>query len=141
MKPPEKVKRELVRQWLDKAEKDFGLAKHLVLENKPYFEASCFHAQQAAEKYLKALLVWHQVEFPKTHDLDEILDLVATIDSPLAESLRDVITLTPYGVEIRYPGDFPDTTPEDAKTAVELAGKVRDAVVSTLKDYLGMGEP
>lgn len=104
MKPPEKVKRELVRQRLDKAEKDFGLAKHLVLENKPYFETSCFHAQQAAEKYLKALLVWHQVEFPKTHDLDEILDLVATIDSPLAELLRDVIALTPYGVEFVIQG-------------------------------------
>ncbi len=50
MRPPEEVKRDLVFQWLEKAEKDFCLAKDLVDESKPYLEAAGFHSQQAAEK-------------------------------------------------------------------------------------------
>jgi len=81
---------------------------------------------------LKALLTWHQVAFPKTHDLEEILDLVEAADENLAGSLRDVIVLTPYGVELRYPGDRPDATPDEVREAVDLARKVRDAVVLVL---------
>ena len=82
--------------------------------------------------HLKAFLTWKQIAFPKSHDLEEILDLVETADAALAESLRDVIILTPYGVEIRYPGDFPDATPDSAREAVGLAQKVRDAVLNAL---------
>ena len=75
MRPPEEVRREHVKQWLVRADEDFGLAKQLVLENSPYIHAICFHAQQAAEKYLKAFLVHSNVEFPKTHDIDKLLNL------------------------------------------------------------------
>lgn len=92
----------------------------------PYLEAIGFHAQQAAEKSLKAFLVRYQIEFPKTHDLGELLDLTATVDSSFAGSLREVTILTPYGVGIRYPSDFPEMTRDDAQSAVELARKVRE---------------
>jgi len=127
------VKRELLQNWLAKAEKDLAVAEHLLLENATYLDAVGFHAQQAAEKFLKAFLVQHQIEFPKTHDLDELLDIVATVESALAESLRDVIVLTQYGVDVRYLGDFSEITPEDARRAVKLAGKVREAILNALK--------
>jgi HEPN domain-containing protein len=111
-----------------------SMADHLLAEGMTFPNAIAFHSQQAAEKYLKAFLVWHQVAFPKTHDLEEILDVVETIDAGLAASLRDVIILTPYGVELRYPGDRPDATPDTAREAVELARKVKDAVASRLKE-------
>lgn len=133
MRPPEEVKRDLVKQWLEKAEKDFGLANDLVLENKPYPEAICFHSQQAAEKFLKAYLVWLQIEFPKTHDLDGLLDLICSIDNSIAESLRDITRLTDYGVDLRYPGHLPEITTEEAKAAVELAARVRETITSALK--------
>jgi HEPN domain-containing protein len=98
MRAPEEVTRDLVRQWVLKAEEDFGVAKYLVAENTPYLRAVGFHAQQAAEKLLKALLVRHQIEFPKTHNLGELLDLVASVDRHLAESLWDVTALNPYAV-------------------------------------------
>ncbi len=133
MKPPEEVRREFVQQWLDKAEGDFELAKHLVSENAPFLEAVCLHAQQAAEKYLKAFLVEHQVEFPKTHNLGHLLDLSATIDSSLAKTLKQITVLNPYGVDYRYPGDFPEITQEDAGEALKLASMVRDAILRELK--------
>ena len=65
MKPPEQIRQDLTRQWVEKAEKDYDTSGHLLSAAGAYFEAAAFHAQQAAEKYLKALLVWHQIEFPK----------------------------------------------------------------------------
>ena len=71
MRTCEEVMCELVQQWTAKAETDFGLAEHLVSEGK-YLDAIGFHAQQAAEKFLKAFLVEHQIEFPKTHNIGEL---------------------------------------------------------------------
>jgi len=132
MRPPEEVKRELVQQWLSKAEQDLRAAKHFLAEDEPLFEIIGFHAQQAAEKYLKALLVYHQIEFTKIHDLDKLLKLIARVDAPLAESLQDITVLTNYAVEIRYPGDHPEITLVDAQKAVVLAEKAREEILKAI---------
>ena len=136
MRPRDEVIRGLVARWMEKAEQDLAVARHLFSEDSPYLAAVGFHSQQAAEKFLKALLVRHQIEFPKTHDLDELLDLVARADVPLAEALREVVALTPYGVDTRYPGDSPEITAPDAKHAIDLAASTREAVRSSLRDYV-----
>jgi len=133
MRPPEEIKAELVRQWLAKAEEDLGVAEYLVSENTEYFSAAGFHAQQAAEKFLKAVFVHHQIEFPKTHDLGELLDLVSGADPALAVTLRNVITLNIYAVEARYPGDSPEIKASEAQTALSLANKVRVHVIERLR--------
>lgn len=128
MRPRDEVRREIVQQWLAKADEDFAVAERLVCGEEPLLASAAFHAQQAAEKFLKALLVHYQIEFRKTHDLGELLDLVAQVDRPLADSLGDVTALNPYGVETRYPGDHADVRQRDAEDAVSLAGRVRQAV-------------
>ncbi len=90
------------------------------------------HAQQAAEKYLKAFLVWHQIEFSKTHDIETLLKLAETGDAGILEMLAEATGLTPYGVEYRYPGDYPEATLEDAKHATDLAMLVRSEVLRRL---------
>jgi len=127
------VKRELVRQWIDKADQDLRAAESLISGDSPLLYPSGFHSQQAAEKYIKAILTWHQVEFPKTHDFDELLELVSKVDKALAEQLGDTPLLTPYGVEVRYPGDIPEPTLTDAEEALELAKRVRDTVLPLLE--------
>ena len=139
MKPPEQVRLELVRQWLGKAEEDFAVAQHLVAGQVPFYGAVGFHAQQAAEKFMKTLLVRFQVEFPKTHDLDQLIDLVAGIDNDLAGSLRKAASLTQYAVEVRYPSESPQLTADEAKNAVQLAAHVRETVLTRLKNYLQGG--
>ena len=133
MKPPEEVKRELVRQWLARADEDLETAKFLFVPVRSFFPAICFHCQQAAEKYCKAFLTWQQIEFPKTHDLGLLLGLIASTDSSLATSLAEVAVLNPYGVDIRYPGDAPEIVREDAEEAVRLADRVKEAISSALK--------
>ncbi|MGH8647544.1 MAG: HEPN domain-containing protein, partial [Gammaproteobacteria bacterium] len=99
----------------------------------PHLWVIGFHAQQAVEKSLKALLVHHQIEFPKTHKLGELFDLLAGAEPALEDSLRQAAALNRYGADIRYPSDLPELTWEQATEAVRLAGKVRDAVRSRLK--------
>jgi HEPN domain-containing protein len=136
MRPREAAKRDLVRQWVLRAQKDFSLARHLVAEGCQYPEAIGFNCQQAAEKFLKAFLVLHQTDFPKTHNLGELLDLVASIDPALAESPRELTTLNPYGVEYRYPSDFPEMMQDDAVAAFQLAEAAWDAVMPRLASHL-----
>jgi HEPN domain-containing protein len=139
MKPPETVLRELVIQWLQKADQDFAAAAHLVSQADRFREIVAFHCQQAAEKYLKAVLVQRRVEFPKTHDIRRLLESVATIDPHLAQLLREADTLTPFGVEVRYPSDAPELPPGGETEAFDIARRVRDAVMAALRAYLEGG--
>ena len=124
---------DVVRQWVDHAERDLTNARHTLTmadEDCP-FDTVCFHAQQCAEKYLKALLTLQSVPFPKVHDLREI---VALIPSGLLSRVDDLELerLTPYAVETRYPGFRDDFTREEAQEAVEAAERVRDGVLALL---------
>ncbi len=136
MKQPEDIKREFTRQWIEKAERDYHTSNHLLSAETMYLEAVAFHAQQAAEKYLKALLVWHQTEFPKTHDIHLLVKLLSNLQPGLSVTLAEAAILTPYGVEYRYPGDYPEVTREDAEKAFEIASRVREAVLQTLPNVL-----
>jgi HEPN domain-containing protein len=137
MKPPEEVKREFVQQRLAKAGADLRVSRYLLGGAANLSYGAAFHAQQAAEKFLKAVLVWHQVEFSKTHDIGRLVDLVRTADATLADLVRDGVALTPYGVEVRYPGDLPEPTPAEAREAVALAERVRQAVLQHLPPDVG----
>jgi HEPN domain-containing protein len=133
MRPPEEeIIRKIVGEWKYKAEQDVRSAEALLSQDPALLYPSCFHSQQAAEKYLKAYLTWRQVEFPKTHSIRELLSLVETVDEALATNLLSATALTPYGVDVRYPGDSPEPTQQEAEEAVALARKVRDSVLSVL---------
>jgi HEPN domain-containing protein len=117
-----------VDQWIGKAEHDLTTARHtLTLKEECPFDTICFHSQQCAEKYLKALLIFHGIDFAKIHDLTELAALV-----PEAASLNvDAVVfqeLNPYAVEMRYPGLSEMPTREEAMRAVDLAGRIRQAV-------------
>ena len=131
MKPPEEALKDLVRQWIAKADDDFQLAGKL-LEEREFLSAAGFHSQQSTEKYLKAFLVAHQIDFRKTHNIGELLDMVEKIDSELSRFLDKAIILNPYGVDVRYPGDIPDVNLEDATEAVEIARKVRITILKLI---------
>lgn len=134
MRPPEEEAiRKIVGDWLYKADLDMRSAEALLSQDPPLLYPSCFHSQQAAEKYLKAYLTQRQVEFPKTHSIREILNLVKTVDEELAAKLLDAAALTPYGIDVRYPSDISEPTLDESKEALALAESVRDAVLHILR--------
>jgi HEPN domain-containing protein len=133
MKPPEAEVRELASAWLAKARVDLLVCDSLTGQEADLWEAVTFHCQQVAEKALKSVLVWHQVEFPKTHDLRRLLDLLATADPDVVEVSADAVELTPYGVEYRYPGEYPPVDRASALAAVSVARRVYEAAAERVE--------
>jgi HEPN domain-containing protein len=129
-----------VRQWLSKAKGDLKVARHLLGGDADFAFGAAFHAQQAAEKALKAALVWHQVDFPKTHDLGRLSDLLRSAVAQLPVPITQAIALTPYGVEVRYPADLPEPTVSEARDALALAEAVYKAVLALLPAEFGRSD-
>ena len=91
------------RPWVRKAEEDVHAAHELAGVRPPLRDIVAFHCQQAAEKYLKALLQELSVPFPKTHDLEQLVDLLIPHEPRLKRLRRRLDALTSFAVEYRYP--------------------------------------
>src|SRR2546428_11206533 len=98
--------------WVHRAEEDFLLARSALRRKAPLTYGTTFHAQQCAEKYLKALLVSCRQAFPRTHDLVALHNLCTqnSLSVPIDPDL--LARLTAYAVQVRYPGE--DPTPDEA---------------------------
>ena len=92
-----------VRAWLSKAGKDLAAATYELQAAPPFSDDIVFHAQQAAEKALKAFLSWHCIPFRKTHNLVELGEACCQIDQSLELLLRRAAPLTEYAWKFRYP--------------------------------------
>ncbi len=132
MSEPERLAE--VGRWLRFAREDLSTAELLVERDRPARQA-CFHAQQAAEKTIKAALVFLQVEFPYRHDLDFLRTLLPD-GWLLRENPPDLAELTAWAVRARYPmGGSPEATLEGAETAVEQSREVLGTALEDLKRY------
>jgi HEPN domain-containing protein len=121
----------ITAEWVAKAEADWVTSnRELRARRAPNYDAACFHAQQAAEKHLKALLQDRGVDFAKTHDLEELLGQVLAMQPLWSDLGPDMATLTQYAVRYRYPGD--NATREEARLAVKIAQTVRTRVMAVL---------
>lgn len=100
-----KEKDEYLKNWLFRAKEDIAVIESLFVTDPAFYSSTiCFHAQQAVEKYLKAFLVFKNVDFPRTHDVDFLLTECKKIDPKDFEI--DLGSLSDFGVNIRYPDDF-----------------------------------
>lgn len=121
-----------VREWLAKALRDLGAGAHALAAEPPFGGDAAFHAQQAAEKALKAYLIWHQIPARKTHDLGEIGLLCAAHDPSLTELCQRADRLTIFAWVFRYPGEPDEPTPHEAREAILLAREVYEAITARL---------
>ncbi|MDT8300017.1 MAG: HEPN domain-containing protein [Sedimentisphaerales bacterium] len=108
--------------WLRYSRSDLELAR-TIRTAEVMFEVLCFHAQQAAEKALKAVLIAKDVPPPKTHNIRTLLDLLPE-EIIVPEEIEDAASLSDYAVTSRYPGDFEPVNEEEYKEAVRLAATV-----------------
>lgn len=108
-------------EWLSHAESDLRLARLAVKDSQIRLEQVCFHAEQAAEKAIKAVLLSRGIEFPLTHDIEELLEIAVNGGVFLPEDVREAGVLTPYAVETRYPGSWEEITGADADEAISTA--------------------
>jgi HEPN domain-containing protein len=113
----------LTAEWVAKAEEDLSVAAGLLRRKKVPANSICFHAQQAAEKLLKALLQEQAIPFGKTHDLEELLRLCANSSPALSLLSSYCQLLNDFAVRYRYPGV--NATRRQAREAVSAAKRVR----------------
>jgi len=122
------------REWLRFARGD-ALVAHADIPGAR-LETFCFHAQQAAEKAIKGVLLLRGIPFPRTHDLDRLLDLLEEQEPDVPGEVRGAGCLTQFAVEGRYPMPFPQVTPEELSEALAQA----DAVVRWAENQILAGE-
>ena len=94
---------EIFKEWINKADHDLDSAKLIYLHLPDYFDTIAFHCQQAVEKYLKAMLVFFDIEFQRTHNLVYLLDLLSTKLEIQEDHYDKTLLLNGLGVQIRYP--------------------------------------
>lgn len=121
-----------VRQWAAFGDEDLNMAQYtLGMGDQCPFRLVAYHAQQCAEKYLKAYLVFCGIDFPFTHNIARLLELCSK-QSDWAEQLKDAEELTPYAITVRYPGEDEPVPRSESEHALEIAIRVRDKVKATL---------
>jgi HEPN domain-containing protein len=134
------MKTDEARIWMSYAKSDLDAA-YTLLEKGDFFPRQiCFMSQQAGEKALKAILVYLGTNFPKTHDLDLIRELIP-VGWKLKEKFPQLYDLSVWAVESRYPGHTPDVTEGEARETLHLAEAVFDAVSAELEERIQRNQP
>ncbi len=122
-----KEKSEYIKNWFFRANEDIAVINNLVKSDAAYYTSTiCFHSHQAVEKFLKAFLVYHDVDFPKTHDLDFLLLECQKINKTAFEI--DLKSLTDFGVTVRYPDDFYIPDIKEALEYRDIAFEIKEIV-------------
>jgi HEPN domain-containing protein len=117
-------------EWINRARSSLNIAKELNHEGI-YLEDLCFQAQQAAEKALKAVMIFLSIRPPYTHNLNTLLlQLNERIKIP--EDISDVIDLNDYAVQTPYPGDFSPIEMQEYQNAIKIA----ESTVNWAEDYI-----
>jgi HEPN domain-containing protein len=135
--PPELAE---VRAWLERARDDWNAARTLFDAASGGLQTVAFHCQQAAEKALKAYLVWRGAELERIHDLGRIVARCAAFDGEFEMLRHDVVPLTQYAVVSRYPGP-PVPSLQEATRALAVVDRVWAFVTPRLPPEVVPSEP
>jgi HEPN domain-containing protein len=119
--------------WAEKAEHDLSAIRTLAAAPDALWDIVVFHAQQAAEKYLKAVLVDHDRVVPRIHDLERLLDLCLQLDASLPSLSTECRRLTQLGFASRYPDSPEEPSERDGREAMDLADRICNAIRPRLR--------
>ena len=128
------TRNEYIRQWLLKADEDLLVVNTLIEQNFSAKASICFHCQQAAEKYLKAFLIAHDKDFPKTHSIEYLLAACSAIDEAFKQ--LDPVNLSDFGVGARYPGDLYLPSEKEVMTYKEIVMRIKELVEKRMTSNL-----
>jgi len=124
----------VAREWMAKGDNDLKNAAHtLKLGQRCPTDTVCFHSQQCVEKYIKAVLVILEIEFPRTHDIETLISLIPKsirLSLPVEEQRK----LTEYATVMRYPGPYEQISLAEAKQAVKLSRQVKLKILKLLEN-------
>ena len=125
-----KEEKEILLQWIEKAEHDLIAALILIDANPIILDIACFHCQQSIEKYLKAFLIYNNQEFIFTHNLDYLAQQCAIFDAAFVKI--DMKNINLYAVRARYPHDYNAPELSEAKDYYVIAKEIKVLVLSKI---------
>jgi len=126
---------EAVKNWIRKAKNDRKIAKDEMATREPVTDMVCFHLQQYCEKTLKAFLIFHGQEYPKSHRLAVLVALCAKVDPSFEHLIAwGADQLTRYATVLRYGEEFHLPSLDETKRAMELAEQVASFVLNKLQE-------
>lgn len=124
----------LASGWFKKADKDLKMADLALKDPQDLGDLISFHAQQCTEKCLKGALVFLQIEFTMTHDLKKICLLLQPHWPDMPFTCEEISTMTLYAISTRYPHLWEEVSVSEARHAVAMAKRIRQAVKAFLKE-------
>jgi len=117
----------IVDEWMKFAENDLAVVHILSSHHPMQLEIICYHCQQAAEKALKAYLLYKDKEPPKTHDLKALVDLCIEVSPEFSDIITECEYLSPFGVQPRYPFSF-ELEDSDATTSIQKSEQILEFI-------------
>ena len=125
---------ELVRDWLTRASHDLQASRILSTADNPLLDMAIYHCQQAAEKAVKAWLQSKDAPFPKTHDIEVLVEQAAKLNPDFQQLAEPAAVLTPYVSAFRYPGGTGEPMParDEFDEALQHAQAIYDFVLNLL---------
>lgn len=120
-----------VKNWFERGDNDLKAAEILFKEGGSP-NTVCFHSQQAVEKYLKGFLAHYEKHVRKIHDLDALLKACIEVVPDFKTLKEDIIFLSRFYTESRYPDDYVAFSKLDAKRAIESAARIKDFVLERI---------
>jgi len=125
---------ELTRMWLIKAQHDLAAARKLASGADPYLDTAVYHCQQAAEKAIKGLLVFHGRRFEKVHNIQLLASEALPFAPELADQMEAAEYLTPYATLFRYPGAALEPERPEFDQAITSAEGIYAVVLTLLPE-------
>jgi HEPN domain-containing protein len=122
-----------VVSWFHRADEDFQMIELALREEDGPVNPVCFHAQQAAEKYLKGFLAYHAQNVRKIHDLKALLEECHKIDPSFRELEEETTVLNRFYITSRYPDDTPEFGLGECREAFEAALRIKEFVMKKIE--------
>ena len=123
----------VVKEWMDFAKEDLDTAGLILNGDYLYNRSICYHCQQAAEKYLKAYILFSDLPIIKTHNIALLCEQIQDIDKDILQIYDTASELTQYITAARYPDDFEKLCDEDSREAYKISFKVAEFVISKIR--------
>ena len=123
---------DVVKKWIEKGDHDLGTAQITFIHIPKYQDTIAFHCQQASEKYLKSCLVFFEIQFGRSHDLNYLLSLLSKKIEIENQLFDKASRLSDFSVEIRYPDTTIELSDEDTNQAIILAKEFREFVLNRM---------
>jgi HEPN domain-containing protein len=126
-------KTKIIKNWIDRARSNLEIANPEKISKVIFYEDLCYNAQQCVEKALKAYCIYYDIEFPKTHNIGKLFNILENAKIKIPEYIKKSSELSDYSVEKRYPGNYEEVDEKEYKRVVKIAEDVFNWVNKKIK--------